>query len=496
MEQNRTTRQETKAKQQREQKEMMQRRIKLMGAVFVGLLVFLAGYLGGMMLPRDNNLKRIAELEATVQKLDLAAHGLDENGVSLTRMASFYKDRDPYGVSLAENDAEFRQYCQEHYPEAVCPATEWTVEEVLQSYVDSPEIWGYWRDSYTMSGFYFTWTQDYEHCFMLDFGYSIEPDCPELTSGWLCVDGVRVQNFDQEVGPVEPLELIEAYQKGEWDGSQRLSADRGTRVYVGSDGMLNYYYTAYQYNRTIDPEKLAYTGYEEPWWVAEDLDPKVAAAMADAEHYPFDGTNDVFAYGSVDVRLYVDFPLGYDTKGFYETRRRDAIGTFALTHNRVLLAKAGQVLEEWDLGFEVGEAKFLMSMENPEPAYAKDVVYLYTDERVLALREDGEVAVMLEKVFDYSDTAQSMWGFQGDQLFFWDAAWAYESESPVLVADGVLEIDFSRLRLVRRADGCYAIVQQRKDDNWVYELEYLGEEGLDYYTEFFQSLEAAKVYRW
>lgn len=229
---------------------------------------------------------------------------LDEDGVRIDRMSGFYRNRDPWGISLAETDAEFREYCQVNFPYAVYPSDEWTAEEVIQSYRETPEIWGFWTDSYSQDGFYFTWTPGYQHCLILSSGYLPEEWAyGELDSGWLIVDGVRVEAYGPTLDTVEPRSLAALYRSGAWDGSPVRSADWGTEVFVDSEGVLDYFYFAYSYDETYDPEGLAYTGYAEPWWAGQ-IDPEIAVLMEEeAQYYAPEKTGGVLAFGSAKVRM-------------------------------------------------------------------------------------------------------------------------------------------------------------------------------------------------
>lgn len=448
----------------------------------------------------DAQREIVGAQEAELNNWRRAGQNLDENGVRTDRLRSLYTRSGSTwdAPDRFANDDEYRAYCRENYPEAVYPSNEWTVDEVLQSYEEQPEIWGLWVDDYMMTAYYFTFTPDYQYCFSLDLGYAYvteDGERPELDSGWLSVNGVKVKAYDTAVGPVEPMTLVEAYQSGAWDGNRRLSPDWGTRAYMDTDGGLTYYYSAYRYGKAMDPEGLAYTGYAEPWWAAEELAPELAAVMVDTYYWPFVDENDSYAYGSVDVKLYPDLPVGYDTSGFFASRRRPE-GTYFLSETGVILAKQGQIVTEWELAIDSQVAEFLMPPEGLGPEYANDLIDLYLGNRLVALRGDGTTATVVERIFEVEpNTNYRMWGFQGDQLICWVAERYFAiGEAPTLLGDGILRADFSRFRLVVKADGCYAIVRDYQQDP-KYRLEYLGPEAPEYYEKQYDALYGARIYR-
>lgn len=219
------------------------------------------------------NQERLNRYAKQVYQLKEQLKPLDENGVRRDRMFEFYGDHDPELEPDFVTDAEFRLYCQEKQPGAVLPTNEWTVESVLNSWQATPEVWGYYDGGGGRCHVFFTWTPDYQHCFILDsdepFLWSIEQEHEALISGWLVVDGIRVAMFDQETYDIEdPLELVRQYQAGEWDGSIRRSHDGSTTVEVSAySGQLDYDYTAYHYDERFDPDGIAWQQFaKRPCW--------------------------------------------------------------------------------------------------------------------------------------------------------------------------------------------------------------------------------------
>ncbi len=489
----------------------MRRRLKILAVVIMLLFFGTTCFIGGFISSGNQFTELVSTQQAELNRIHLAERGLDENGVKNNRLSSLYVMGSPSNsdYSMFENDAEFRDYCKENYPNAVYPTEEWTAEEVIQSYQDNPEIWTVWTDDYSMIAYCFTWTPSYSHCFYARACYQDVYDAkkegiegaevrPGWMPGWFYVDGVRVQLYDYPVvDSIEPRELARAYQKGTWDGWSVMSADLSTEVHINSDGELDYTYRSYQYTRAKDPESLAYTSFaKEPWWKATDLDSEIKTMLTDEEYWPFEDAEDELAYGEVVVKLYPDLPASYDTSEIFSSQWSEE-GTFCLSPTGVVLAKAGEVLAEWIVELDEEQTELLRRPEDLGTEYANDVAYLYTGDQLLALRQDGSVVTVLEGIFE-SNTNSSpyhLWGFREGQLVYFEAARRYSvSESPISLGE-VLEVDFETLRLVMKEDGCYAVARDYKRDPEYY-LVYLGSETFEYYKEQYATLDSAEIFRW
>jgi len=481
----------------------MDRRIRTLAVVFLAAMALVMGCLFGTMRTTERYNKVVAGQQAELDEIHRAEQKLDERGVRIDRMARYYSDHESVfdgGLSLVNTDAEFREYCRENYPEAVYPTSEWTADEVIQSYHDNHEkMWGLWRDGYYES-FYFCWTPGYEHCFILDTGYVFpEEEYGELGSGWLVVDGVKVQPFGESILLMDPELLLQAYQSGKWDGNSAMSPDWSTTAYVDSKGNLAYYYSACCYDATIDPDGLAYTGYEEPWWVG-DVKPEIAKLLVEPEYYPLEEATD-YASGSVDVNLNVDFPKDYDFEEVFLTRRFGG-QSFCLKPTGVTLAERGKILNEWQLELNRGTLiELLAPAKEPEAEYARDVAYVYDGDRLWALVEDGTLRLVIEKTAELdqgvSDVGFDLWGMNGKKLIHWDGRQYYSvKQSPEVIAENVEGVYFNTLRLIVKEDGCYAILRDYHSDVVEYPVEYLGAETPEYYEKQYQTMSEAKIYRW
>lgn len=485
-------------------------------AVMLGLFVFIVGALFGIWRTSSvlgGEIARLgtenAELTEKITEYEQGSTQLDENGVRIDRMYEFYGYDDTIGSwpSEIQTDAEFRGYCQEHAPGAVYPSTEWMADEVIEAWLAAPEIWGYYMDEYNPSftSFYFTWTADYEHCFILDVDLPYSPVDAEtgehlpLISGWLVVDGVRVQMLDKETYSVDYRDLLEAYWSGEWDGSQRRSPDGSTTAYVSYyDATIVYSYETWRYDETVDPQGWAYTGYaERPWWQEENVSEEVLARFdaQDLKQIVDDGQMNqptwIWTYGS---RLYVDVPLTYDA-GEVLAKAKTEQGTFLMTPTEVLMFDRGELVESWPGEFNK-ETQLLMAFEDPSEEYAQDLAYIYDGAEVLALKAQGETEPVLERIFYKNSQGRGLWGFQGDNLLFWLASTRYTSRNqPEILGNKVLEVDFSTLQLFVRTDGTYAIKRVYNQDHQ-YETVYLGAEPPEYYLAQYEMMRSAVKTYW
>lgn len=489
----------------------------------------------------------IAAREAEIRKIQARKVILDENGVRTDRMREVYLTSDPYRESEIQTDAEFREYCRENYPEAVLPTEEWTAESVVASWLENPEIWGTWTDDYNDLKTYFVWSADFEHCFYLDLTEPIIPvvyetgEHRELISGWLVMDGVRILMLDQQTYDIDdPYMMLRQYQSGEWDGSSRRSHDGATTVEVDwMDGGLEYRYEAWRYDQTTDPLELAYTGYaEEPWWHRAGLSEDLLKAVGERNRYQV--WDDAGTRGSALLwtwDFYVDLPGGIsaNVEGLGEIYDKMRIGqeTFFATSTGVWLYARGELVDHWackpdektadlftrcalpktpeeiaqldavapEVKDDSGELIPTKSEQQKAQEYAEnyeacqalglvslaDRGYIYTGTDLLVLRENGEVEPFFDQILiGPGYFSPEMWGLKDRRLVYW-RGYSFSSGSglPKVVAEDVLEADFTDLMLFTKADGCYGVVRSYSDQR---EVLYLGTEAMDYYNEFYDTL--------
>lgn len=490
---------------------------------------------------------KIEAMEAEIRKTAARAIALDENGVRTDRMREIYTTSDPYRESEIQTDAEFREWCQENYPEAVLATDEWTAESVIESWCNAPEIWGVWTDSYNDLKTYFVWSADYGHCFYLDMDEPIlltdyeTGEHQELVSGWLVMDGVRIKMIDAETYDIDdPYEMLRQYQAGEWDGETRRSHDGSTTVEVSWRGTLEYTYKAWKYDATTDPLELAHQGYAaEPWWQRDELSEELVTALGRNHDYKaWEDEAQTWAYawlwgGSWD--FYVDLPggisAGVDGLGeVYEVETTQQ-GTFFATSTGIWLYKGGELVDAWecpvvdddDLDFfttfqrpkipeEIAQLSATVPpTDDPEEtpklsereqaqqyadAYAEclaigliseeDRAYFYTGEDLLALRKGGVVEEFFDPIPEAGrlTSRQPSRGLKDGRLIYWSGY-----KLPQIITEDVLAADFTSVALIEKADGVYAVVYGQGR----YEAKYLGVGPMEYYQRLNALLDRAWV---
>ncbi len=475
--------------------------MKLFARVILSLLLAVGLLLGGAMLGEHSATKRY---EQDLRKSYRELNNLDGNDVRIDRMREFYDSEVGRHASTMTTDDEFRLYCQEEYPTAVYHSNEWTPDEVIQSYLDTPEIWGSYYDNCCMTtGFFFTWTPNYEHCFILDNNrYAIEPgEIVELGEGWLCVDGVRVQCFGQTTtASMDPLELARAYRAGEWDGSQLWSEDLSTTVELDSwDGKLDYHYEAWRYDETYDPLGLAYTGFDDqPWYLQDGVSQETLAALPTCltgkNQWVNCGGDNYRAFDWYSCSVYADAPADYDMSDVIDTVRKDPLGMFATFPTYIALFRNGETVVEWECPFDPKEMELLLKFKEPTAPYAHDLAYLYDKTTILALRDDGTVEPVVDEMVYHTSVYSSRneyWCLKDNQLVCWSLSehWLSSQNSPLVVGKDVIEVDFSTLMLFTTNDGCYAVT--RVDENGNFgdtRAVYLGSESMEYYADLYKSM--------
>lgn len=445
----------------------------------------------------------IEHYRSKVMSLELQLQPVDANGVRKDRMAEFYGQHDPTRTPPFSTDEEFRLYCQVKYAEAVLPSNDWTAESVLATWLEQPEVWAHCSAEEGRVDFYFTWTPNYAHCFILDsdkpyLSARMEEAHEPLVSGWLVVDGLRVAMFDQSTYDIsDPYEMIRQYQAGEWDGTMRRSHDGSTTVEVRSyDGMLDYEYEAWWYDESFDPEGVAWQEFaERPWWYDDDVPWETLQMLSYQERpkWPDEIAPNEAYWMWPNTKFYADLPLDYNMKELVVADRLDDGELLVAEARRIRAYSRGKLLGEWDLAealatdLQSQDVMLFGRLKDAPVEYAHDVAYLYTQGQLLALREGGEVAVALERVIgghDWMDTPE--FGLQEGRLIYWDVRLAPRiGEVPTVLAEDVLEADFSTLALLRKADGCYMVT---RDENGDYVVEYLGTESMQYYSDYCQRL--------
>lgn len=400
-----------------------------------------------------------------------------------------------YYESLFDDDEEMRNYYQKWIPEAVLPTDSWTVDEVLQLYYDDLERWHLGWETAGDFRFYAIWSRDYKYCFTVDYesidfedDYYIRPI--EERSGWLRVNGVKVAAIDRKTYPMDPTEVVKAYQSGEWDGRGCLrSHDWSTTVRI-EDGWLSYVYKTSTYTEVEDPEGMAYKGYaEQPWWETEQIEQYPEASEPYANQF----------YSGLKVRLYVDLPLegqaeilkgvfvtSYVQPSRYESEARH--GIYLMREDGVDFYQDGRLIDWWKLAADKSAACFIILTRDYYHWTASD--YVYTRESIVELKPCAEPEVVLEDIVWASDPFMSpstfeAFGLTDGTLSYWRCRLMMEGlkqDGGVLlqnvrrVSPGDYSAGWSDI-LVECDDGTYLVRASAE-----VAAEYLGSEPFDYYV--------------
>lgn len=318
-------------------------------------------------------------------------------------------------------------------PDHLYPSDSWTPEDVVQSYLDDTAPW--LKTDNTSQSYADLWSWDCEHYF-------------RIQDGWLYVDNVKCLPFGcQTVSSIDPMDLLAAYQAGEWDGSRVYSEDYCTSVYVDRDGMLSYSYS----NPAIPATDYAYTGCaEQPWWRIEshDYDIKVFSSSTHDNQL----TSEQMCINDLCVDLpggKLDGSVSGDLIKLFPVERRDG-QLWVTTTAGCYLFQRGKKLNQWLVNIDASDGY----VYNPNwQEYQGHPIYLYTDKQLLELKDHGQYEVRLARTagFDtnYETTCDAYFIENGALKVFncWDA-----SVETVLSQDVVDAAGFNHI-FVQLSDG-------------------------------------------
>ncbi len=397
-----------------------------------------------------------------------------------------------------QTDGEFIKECQMDYASAVYPSNDWTADEVIASYTESPDIWATYHNKWRSEDHFICWTPDYQHCFELEF----DDNEGKIMTGWFCVNGVRVKMLDQVTfDAVDPASMVARYVSGEWNGSFVRSTDGGTGVEMNRSGQIAYLFDTEVYTDQQDPEGLAYVDYAPPWWLDEtthDVD------FYEDHNFGHDGSVWISGY----VEVYPDLSDDIDVDGIILARRRNEIGTLIATKDGAMLFSKGNLLTSWVFdqalpkenltSTDTSSNAHTCSMTMPGVgAEVVDIGYIYDGKRILALEPDGQVSILIDEVlveekvspystaFSWSDAI----GLRGDSLVLCEfESYKNEYETRVLATE-VQSVDFVEMRTFEREDGLYALAY---DDDYEIVAVYLGKESKQYYSDLYETLNYAQ----
>lgn len=419
-----------------------------------------------------------------------------------TRLRAIY--RDERGDLGYLTDGAFVQYYQEHRADKVYFSNEWTVNEVVDSYYEHPEIWSLYHNDWWCQDFIICFTPDYRYCFELDF----DDMKGDYRTGWLLVNGVRVAMLDEKtLDSVYPEDLLALYLSGEWDGEWLTrSSDGGVRVYIDSDGALRYRADVRRYTVDEDPYGLAYDDYNIPWW--KDAD-EYAKYEFYTDYAPIDSeydAEDLWLLDSFTLNVYPDLPRDFDTGTILMSNRWRELGTIVMTKDGAMLFKRGRQLNTWVFDQTIPEERYpsrkireqtmhdcqvMICWNDNEP----DVLaHFYDGQRILNLLTDGQIEVAVDELllddsewYQHLSWSSRMFGMKDDTLLICD--FYNEQELQVLATD-VISVDFNDMRTFEKADGLYAVTQD-PENNYQDVVVYLGTEPKQYYLDYYNTLDWA-----
>lgn len=230
-------------------------------------------------------------------------------------------------------------------PQAVYPSADWTTYEIATSWSDQTAPW---VTRNTGNDAYFLWSPDYRYCFCVD-------------DGWLMINGVKSWLMGPRADSLDPLDLVNDFQSGKWDGSKIWSADGATCAEVLYDGEIIYRYEAFTYGDYGDDKitakawrnfgttmpKIFFSGEKLEWqnynredsWLPDGRDvytSKTAQLLS--------GVNVHFPNGRLSDEM-----LHYTAFGVNVPAERDA---YAITTSGIFCYHAGQILNSWPCDIE------------------------------------------------------------------------------------------------------------------------------------------------
>lgn len=452
----------------------------------------------------EGNEAQAAPEEVTSQTV-VSGEGFTPESTTLLLRDIYYEAYDDWGP---KNDGEFVQWYQENAADKLYFSNEWTMEEVVDSYYEHPEIWVTYERAAVLQQICFT--PDYRYCFKLAF----DDWDGEIKTGWFVVNGVRVAMLDEQTfDSVHPDDLVAKYFSGEWDGNIVRTHDGGVEAYLSGYGALHYSVDSEYYTDEEDPEGLAYTGYADPWWWNKTEQKKYQYKY---QYWGVDGWSDYLEeYREEEsgigerfyLNVYPDLPEWFDLMTILLSERSDELGTFVMTKDGVMLFDKGEQVKQWTFDATIAEEI------RPEDPFQWDAegcglrvcgdkgtegifAHVYDGTRILDLRSDGTVEVAVEEIILRNDLMfrekfswyATQFGLKGDTLVRFNFRTNRDEPELVVIDTGVLSVDFVDMRTFEKADGLYAISKDENRDDIVV---YLGQEPKQYYLDYYNMLHRA-----
>ena len=367
-----------------------------------------------------------------------------------------------------------------YYPAATIDGETWNADELVDGYFDQTLPWA--QLGYSDAVLY---TSDYRMCFRI------------RQDGWFYANDVRVRPiYDFSVCVEEPIEVLDYYQHGWWDGTIPMySIDYGTMVEVGQDGALKYTYQSIEYSDEYDAEHLAYRKYADPpaFMTTGTYDGGFGVICSNRSGLTVDENRKVKSF-KAEVEVYVDLPDG--TKdGFDEAAQfyyvSPEIGMYVVMPDRTELYRRGVLLDAWyydarnvilsdSSDYFDASSLYYYDPDDEESLWMtyceiNDATYLIvSDKTILRLLPEGKIQIVLDDVID-SYSIGEYYGLMylslkdskltGYSLYY----------GKFNLGEGIASVDYTHdILLMTGEDGmCYAIFE----DDYVF-IESLARDGI------------------
>ena len=212
-----------------------------------------------------------------------------------------------------------------YYPGATLSTDDWTAEEIVDIFRNHPESWEHLDDFDNVKGVLYS--RDYATTFW-------------YRDGWIKCEEVRMAPFDPTTYSLEPNKLLETYQAGTWDGSERRSEDYSTTARIDWTGGLSYTYMTNMYEQPFDDFGVMYTDYNETPIFRSFTDNGIEVV----EDYRSDSC--IYA----NVLYYPDLPNGQKDGIISSFRKDKATTSFLFQDGMVEQYSKGQLIQSWACG--------------------------------------------------------------------------------------------------------------------------------------------------
>ena len=349
------------------------------------------------------------------------------------------------------------------------PSYAWTPEAVAASYRDGTVAW--WQSSYSNNAY--LWSQDFEYEF-------------KVCDGWLYINNYRSLPFAcQTRASIDPMDLLRAYQSGEWNGDPIWSEDYSTSATIYSKH-LYYYFENPVLKAGRDPRAIAvYQGCpDQPWWHAEDHSYNIQLI---SYHQFGDGRRASESIKIADLQL--DLPNGTlegSVTGELLAKNaiidhRDDTSTVTTTDGTWLFSR-GKVVSHWAASVDPTNSYLHDTYWDDNPA-----LYLYTGSQFLRLENGGRYQVSVAQTAGFTTTYEGYSGayfIENGSLKCLDV-WNNEETVRTVIADHVVAATGFRTIFVAKDDGYSYILSEAGGQSA--KLTQLGDGTIEYYDGLYRA---------